>query len=74
MMPLVGAIDPFKDEKAFAVEEHVLGKLTQSGEISAVGLSPIRKTSIAFALIVGEDSIDLIEPTLGKLHSRYDNH
>ena len=45
MMSLVGTIDPFDDPEAFAVEEHVLGKLPQAAEISAVGLSPIRKTS-----------------------------
>ena len=54
ILALVGTFNPLNDAEAFAVEQHVLGKLTETGEISPVCLSPIREALISFALITGE--------------------
>jgi hypothetical protein len=48
--------------------DHSAGsKLTETGEISLVCLSPVRKTPIVVALIVSECCINIVEPPLGKL-------
>jgi hypothetical protein len=55
----VSLFDPLNDAEAFAVEQHVLGKPTQAGEICAVRLSPIGEAPITFTLIESECCIDI---------------
>jgi hypothetical protein len=44
---LTGSFDALNDLETFTIEQHVLSKLTETGEISLVCLSPVRKTPIA---------------------------
>jgi hypothetical protein len=66
---LAGSFDALYNAKSFAVYPQQTG---QVGELPPVLLSPIGKTPIAFAFIVGEGCADFTEPPLGKLNSLND--
>ena len=64
---LTGSFDALNDLETFTIEQHVLSKLTETGEISLVCLSPVHEYFDRVALIVSECRINIVEPPLGKL-------
>jgi hypothetical protein len=65
---VTGTFDGLNDLETFTIEQHVLSKLTETGEISPVCVLPIGETSIAFTLIISECCINIVEQPLDKLH------
>ena len=66
---LAGSFDTLNDLEVFTIEQHVLSKLTATGEISSLCAPPIDEASIALALIIGECRI-----TIGELPARAATH
>src|SRR5690349_19034598 len=50
-----------------APEHHVRRISSEPGEVSPVRLAPVGQRAIAFALVMGEGRVDLVEPPLGQL-------